>query len=145
LNYELWKEELPEHSIITVYRPIGELWQRYRYSPLPWKNLPRMVAIITRWCEYNMGVINAIQQMPKERTLILDYHALMQTNEEYERLEQFVGRPLTDTRRKDLFRHKGEDTPLLGAAKMMVKKNTEFDYQQIFDQLVEMRNQQISS
>lgn len=107
LTYPLWAEELPEHKIIAIYRSVDELWLRYRHKrfynrvrdPIQaWK-------VINRWREANVNLIDYLKSGERD-FILLEYQKLMTTDDEFERLEKFVGRSLNDQRRKDLYRHK---------------------------------------
>ncbi|RMF01499.1 MAG: hypothetical protein D6768_10500 [Chloroflexi bacterium] len=108
LTYPLWASELPEHRLIVVYRSLDELWQRYRYIENPrarYRDLSVAWKLVQRWHEYTANIIATLEQTSME-FVVLEYQRLMSTQAEFDRLQNFVGRPLTDMRRTDLYRHR---------------------------------------
>ena len=58
LTYPIWKEHLPTHSVIGVYRPLAEFWAhetRVGWRPSLWKT-------IRTWCEYNRRLAEATRE-----------------------------------------------------------------------------------
>ena len=107
LVYNLWAEELPEHRVIVIYRHPAEGWPRFK-----WKgkrryhtNFQRAYAYLERWHEHNLNILKFIDSGPAA-AICLSYSQLMTTDQEFRRLEEFVGRPLQDRRRKNLYRNR---------------------------------------
>jgi hypothetical protein len=100
LSYHLWKEVLPEHQILAVYRAPQEVMNHYgvslRHPRVGWKAL-------RAWRSYNSGVLEALRAAGK-KGLLLRYEALMQGDSEFHRLEEFLGRPLADVRQPRQYR-----------------------------------------
>ncbi|MFO7539262.1 MAG: sulfotransferase, partial [Chloroflexota bacterium] len=105
LVYPLWASELPEHRLIVIYRDPTEPWpryrprharNRYREPLLAWKYLQS-------WCEHNLRILAYLREA-SQPYLVLDYHRLVTTQAEFERLQQFLGMPLVDRRRPSLYR-----------------------------------------
>ena len=118
LVYPLWAKVLPQHKIIAIYRPVEELWLRYR----PKSNFRRYrdfkiaLNLIRRWCEHNARIVRYLGDTPMEH-LLLEYRQLMETEQEFEHLQAFVGRPLIDKRQPSLYRHRtNKRSPVLRAA-----------------------------
>ncbi len=106
-TYQLWKAELPEHKIIAIYRPAEEIWPRFRWRGLRKRYLNPIWAwqFTSRWLEHNQNIIDYVEAGDTPY-LLLDYKEMMASNGEMKRLEAFVGRPLPDMRRKELYRTK---------------------------------------
>jgi hypothetical protein len=117
LTYQLWAEELPPHRLIAVYRPPAEIWPRFRYTGLRRHYMNPLLAwrFANRWYEHNLRLLDHLAASTQER-IVLSYRDLMTTDEEFARLQRFVGRPLVDRRRKDLYRSRRTRDSLLGLA-----------------------------
>ena len=114
LTYSLWAEELPEHKLIVVYRNYSALFKRMlrrRRHKIPIVNLPRVYALCHAWTLHNVRIIEYLQAttMP---ALVLNYDEFMRTPGALERLSAFVGKPLTDVRKPELYRNRPRDTIL---------------------------------
>jgi hypothetical protein len=109
LTYPLWKRALPEHRLVVVYRHFSPLIRRYRASR--W-NLPRLYRVLYSWTLHNHLVYRHLQQA-EQPALVLSYEKLMEDNQEYERLDRFIGGGLVDVRDPGLYRRRtqnhGED------------------------------------
>ena len=125
LTYRLWASELPAHRVIAVYRAPLEIWPRFRYNGVKYlyTNPLRAVKFMHRWCEHNVRILSDLQECAVD-FLILNYHALMTTDAEFRRLETFVGQPLQDRRRADLYRNRPRQSLLLRWAAWWVHRQT---------------------
>lgn len=102
LTYPAWQPLLPPHRIIIVYRHFNELLRRYRVTN---RNLPRLFRVLHGWTLYNKAIL-AVTQETAVPTITLNYERLMQGEEEYQRLNTFVGQSLIDARNPDLYRNR---------------------------------------
>ncbi|RME48598.1 MAG: hypothetical protein D6796_06055 [Caldilineae bacterium] len=125
LTYRLWVSELPAHRVIAVYRAPAQIWPRFRYNGVKYfyTNPLRAVKFMRRWCEHNVRILSDLREYAVD-FLILNYHALMTTDAEFRRLETFVGQPLQDCRRPDLYRSRLRRAPLLKWAAWWVHRQT---------------------
>lgn len=124
LTYERWLEELPPHKIIFVFRDPAQVWPRYKWLGMRkyLTNFNRAYSYLHRWQEHNRNVLRYLEQGSQER-LVLDYHQLMSNDAEFGRLQNFVGRPLEDRRKKELYRSKaGQDMFLRFADGLLAKR-----------------------
>jgi hypothetical protein len=103
LVYPAWASELPKHKVIAIYRPIDEVWARYRPRN-PVKNPCRAWRLAKRWYQYNCLILDSFQRMEKSDRLALNFGSLVTTAAEFERLERFTGVELSDQRRAFLYR-----------------------------------------
>lgn len=144
LVYELWKEELPEHKIIVVYRSLDEVWQRYRPEiHRRYRDFGVARKLVQRWSEHNASILKSLDRagMPY---IVLDYSRMMKDDQEFNRLQEFLGRKLVDRRRKDLYRHRQAPTSFpLEMAKWFLKKQVGLDTQQITAQLEDCRESKV--
>ena len=106
-TYPLWRQELPEHRIIGIYRSPDEIWPRFRWRGLRKRYLNPLWAwqFLSRWMEHNLSLIEYLQSATSPY-LLLDYRELMGTDTEIDRLQAFTGFPIKDMRRKELYRTK---------------------------------------
>lgn len=100
LTYPLWAQELPPHRLIVVFRPIEDIWHRYQYHGFRfWKAWQRAASLVKAWTIYNQSILRILAQSTCDY-LVLSYRALLDDDKEFQRLAQFVERPLQDLRRK---------------------------------------------
>lgn len=125
LTWPLWREELPEHRIVAVYRDPVEVWPHFRWEGRrgPLVNHRYAEQYLERWTEHNDAVIEAAAAAG-DRALVLGYRELMTDDAEFARLQTFVGRDLDDRRRPDLYRHRGEPDRYLRRAAERLRRRT---------------------
>jgi len=104
-TYPCWKQELPEHRIVGIFRPPEEIWPRFRWRGLRKRYLNPFWAwqFLSRWVEHNECLVNYMQD-GNVNCLLIDYREMMASDIELGRLEKFTGLPLKDMRRKELYR-----------------------------------------
>jgi hypothetical protein len=117
LTYAAWEAVLPEHKVIAIYRPVHDLWPRFRETGLRRApgNPARAVRLVRRWREHNAAILQVVGRAGAD-AIVLSYDALMTDREEVDRLAEFVGLPLPDLRRADLHRSTGRASRLVSAA-----------------------------
>jgi len=103
LTYPVWRELLPEHLVIGVYRGLPEVWahqakQGRRHRSL-WK-------AIRMWSDYNWRLADILErrQQTGRPYLLLRFESLMTDDREFARLQAFLGRSLVDPRKPDRYR-----------------------------------------
>lgn len=102
LIYDVWAPALPEHRLVVVYRSPQEAWEHYRRTS--GKNLLQSALfILRRWCEYNGAIARYLRQT-KMPFVVIQYERFMTERAEFDRLERFIGRKLSDQRRPELYR-----------------------------------------
>jgi len=100
LTYPLWKQVLPPHRVVGVYRNPVEVINHYRVS------LRRPVhawRALRAWSNYNRGMLQAVRAGPSG-SLILRYEDLMRTDTDFLRLQDFIDRKLVDVRNPGQYR-----------------------------------------
>lgn len=109
LTYDLWAHELPEHRLVVVYRRPEECFAHYRSAARG--NVPRSLDVLVRclpaWCEHNAAIVAAIERAAVP-AIVVHYSRLMEGDEEFRRLERFIGRPLVDRRLATMHRSRIE-------------------------------------
>lgn len=100
LTYSLWEPELPPHKLILVYRAPSEVWGHLsRHSSRAY----HAWAALRSWCDHNRALI-ALAEAAHRDVLILSFENLMNGNQDFERLQRFVGSPLEDLREPGRYR-----------------------------------------
>jgi hypothetical protein len=94
LTYPMWKQVLPPHKIVAVYRSPLEVMNHYR---TPIRRPDRAWRVLRAWSNYNQGMINAVRAEGTE-ALVIRYEELMRGQDDFGRLQSFVGRDLADAR-----------------------------------------------
>lgn len=125
LTYPLWEQELPPHRIIAIVRDPAEVWPRFRYGGRRryLGNFNYAWNYVNRWYESNLTILETLQKSAND-AILLQYGDLMTDDAEFRRLQDFVGRPLTDRRRPDLYRSRGGMDLFLRLADSRLKRKT---------------------
>lgn len=108
LTYPLWKEVLPDHKLIIVYRGLGEVqrhylgrdWRRkmlHTFS-ISWK-------AVRTWSTYNARILEYVRASDVPY-LALNYAELMANDAELVRLAGFLNRDIEDVRDVRHYRHR---------------------------------------
>lgn len=142
LTYSVWASELPEHKIIVVYRPPAEVWPHYRYDNLGWLYANPLQAwkFIGRWCEHNISILDHLRNTQMD-FVVLSYQALMTTPDEFSRLETFVDLKLKDRRRKNLYRNRQREFPLLNMVTQLYQGLVGHKFVEIIEQFEVLRQE----
>ncbi|HMB68263.1 MAG TPA: sulfotransferase [bacterium] len=128
LVYPLWEQELPEHRIIAVWRYPEEVWPRFA-APGPGlyhQEPKRAWSFVQRWCEYNQGMLDAVAGK-RHSSIVLNYGEFMSNDSVFMRLQDFVGIPLQDRRRKSMYRSRRKRHPSYEIAKRIVRTSLGYD------------------
>jgi hypothetical protein len=104
LTYGFWKEILPDHKLVCIFRDVFEVYQHYRGKKR------RGMQALHAWYVYNRALLEAYQQAPAHSRLLIDYGALMSSDLEVDRIGRFLGRKIEDRRNHSLRRSR----PLIG-------------------------------
>lgn len=122
LVYPLWERELPEHRIIAVWRSPEEIWPRFRAPGLKFlhQEPKRAWNYVIRWCEHNERIVRTLEGTSRD-WLLINYREFMTGERDFRRLQDFVGRPLDDRRRKGLYRNEPRKYIVLSAAQALVR------------------------
>jgi len=142
LVYPLWAEALPEHKLIIVYRDPAEPWPRYR--PRHTRNRYREPFLawkyLKSWCVHNTHILNYLQSTTQDY-LVLEYQALVTTQTEFDRLQQFVNRELADKRKPGLYRNRAKKYRLLTLVEKLLDRLEGYQPQTIMQQLEAYRHE----
>jgi len=92
LTYQYWRDNLPAHRLIVVYRDPLSVWRRY-YRFIDWLTIRRPFVV---WNDYNLRIIEALSRTKEQDVLYLCFDQLLSGRDEWERLERFVGRKLVE-------------------------------------------------
>jgi hypothetical protein len=88
-----------------VYRDPAQVWPRFKWRGKRGLaiNFGRACTFQTLWIQHNRRIMEALQTSSCDR-IVLSYHHLMAGDEEFRRLQAFVGRDLVDHRQPGLYR-----------------------------------------
>lgn len=140
LVYDFWREILPEHKVVFVLRRPEEIWVRYMrrfrwYRPI--KRLKRGIRALRTWCFYNERLLETLERNGADYMIVL-FNELVRDNQEFERLENFVGRQLVDSRKSDLYRNRSMKTSRVFAYrfhKALLQGVSQFSVDKTWDRL----------
>lgn len=123
LTYPLWAEELPPHKIVVLFRDAAQVWPRYIWAGkrLYHTNFSRAYAYVQRWQEHNLSLLKYLQETSMDY-LVLNYGELMTSDQEFRRLDNFIGGGLKDLRNPQLYRSKTQGDWFFSAADWWYKK-----------------------
>jgi hypothetical protein len=99
LTYPAWRDLLPEHRLIGIYRSPYALATRYETN----RSVRRAYRMLASWHEHNLRMLSYVEDTPHP-WLLLRYERLMEGDAELGRLARFIGRDVTDRRRTELRR-----------------------------------------
>jgi len=94
LTYQYWKQALPKHRVIVIYRDPVEVWRRYARVNRKWWSR----AAFKVWCDYNKCILSSVQANGNSDVLVLKFEDILSDDVEWLRLEKFTGRELADVR-----------------------------------------------
>ncbi len=145
LTYPLWRQELPPHRIVGVYREPHEIWPRFRYDGVRrWHKNPLYAwQFVDAWLDHNRLLLELMAEPSPDR-LLLNYRRLMSEDEEFQRLEQFLGRSLTDMRRPQLYRSRGVRSTLVNLVDRLGASRRGTTLSRTFQALEQLREQQVA-
>jgi hypothetical protein len=110
VTYPLWREILPQHRVIAIYRDPAGNWPRHRWRGLRYRftNGWRAYIHLRQWCEYNEAILRYGRGM-EAGFLLLNYEKLMEGDREMDRLSTFIGKRLEDRRKTSLYRSRSTE------------------------------------
>jgi hypothetical protein len=108
LTYHLWRQELPEHKVIAIFRHYQEFLLRYRVGGTNPLRLALLYRVLHAWTRHNLALIEAVEQGGAP-TLLFNYRDFMIGDAVFGRLVDFVGRPLQDAREVSRYRNRQSD------------------------------------
>jgi hypothetical protein len=94
LTYRYWKQALPEHRVIIIYRDPVEVWRRYARVNHKWWSR----AAFKVWCDYNNNIMSSVQASGNPDVLVLKFEDILGDDADWLRLNRFTGRKLVDVR-----------------------------------------------
>ena len=98
LTYSFWKEILPDHKLVCIFRDVFEVYEHYRGKKR------RGMQALHAWYVHNRALLHAYQQAPAHSRLLIDYCALMSSDVEMKRIGRFLGKAIEDRRNHQLRR-----------------------------------------
>ena len=107
LTYRAWAENLPPHKLVGVYRSPRQV---LKHCNADWKHPYLGFRALRAWSNYNQSMLAALRSRP-EHSILVRYEELMSGHREFERLQSFCGRSLTDRRQSSEY-HGRRESPL---------------------------------
>ncbi len=107
LTYQFWRDIMPEHKILFVYRPPEEVTVHYLRGVSALKILTRIRRCwqsISAWYIYNYQCLEYLRENGKIEFITVDYYDLMRSDKILKKLEKFTGLSISDSRNKTLYR-----------------------------------------
>jgi hypothetical protein len=111
-TYPIWERELPPHRLIFIYRGYSEIVRRSKLSGIRQIEVFRLRNLLKAWVYLNGRLLKFMKATPYPY-LLLRFEAFMSDENEFKRLERFVGRPLVDLRNPKLHHSRMEKPNLL--------------------------------
>lgn len=96
LTYDFWREVIPSHRLVVIFRDVSEV--HGRYSKKSRLGLLRGVRTLKAWYVYNEACLNAYATADPKHRIILDYGDLMHGETALKRLSDFIERSPADLR-----------------------------------------------
>ena len=92
LTYRYWRDVLPSHKVIVVYRDPLSIWRRYSRF-LSWTTIRSPFVV---WEDYNSRILESVARTDYKDVLYLCFDRLLTERAEWDRLDRFTGRKLVD-------------------------------------------------
>ncbi|BCX87777.1 O-antigen biosynthesis protein [Methylomarinovum tepidoasis] len=145
VTYPLWKNLLPPHRLIAVYRDPAGNWPRHRWRGYRrrYVNGWRAFVHLRQWCEYNTAILNFGRPLGKD-FLLLNYERLMQGDEELERLRRFTARPMVDRRDPAMYRVRNKGDLLFRGVRLLMDSCGPYSPDAVRKALEQERNRQLA-
>lgn len=140
VTYPLWRELLPEHRIIVVFRHPSNNWYRKRWRGLrrryvnPW----RAYQHLRQWLEYN-NVLLEYGRVMNENCLFVNYEEFMTADTEINRLSHFIGNNIEDKRKQGMYRSRGKPDILFRLIMSGMNRWTRFSVDTMWNRLMHER------
>ena len=105
LTYGQWRECLPEHKLIIVYRHPAQVMKHYEKRNRRRKKASILYKSLKAWIVYNRQILKILEITDCEY-LVMNFEKFMSGHNELCRLEKFVGHSLNDARDLDKYKMK---------------------------------------
>ena len=99
LTYDLWRNLLPPHKLICVFRDATEVLQHYTRV-----RKGSAFRVLRAWYRYNEAMLDAFKRSPEQDRFMIHYRTFMESGEGLAALSRFLDRPLVDRRSDRLMR-----------------------------------------
>ena len=118
LTYPVWADVLPPHRLVAVVRSPHEIWRRYRPKRRRDLLLEPLFAwrFVRSWVKHNDMILAALDRHHRDDAIVFEFGALVSQATERERLASFLGRPLTNEVRPELYRSRVDRNRTVGLA-----------------------------
>jgi hypothetical protein len=103
LAYPFWRDLLPRHRVIAIYRRPMEVCLHYSRQHAGRPKASCATEASRHWQYYNSRILEYCEQA-RHPMLVLCYERLLAGDDEWHRFERFADRPLPDVRDRALYR-----------------------------------------
>lgn len=103
LTYHLWKEYLPEHKIIIVFRNPAQVVKHYAQYYSHFKKILRSYHALKAYHLHNRHIIRILKRS-EFPYLVINYEDLMESDSIIKKLSLFTDKDIIDTRKPSLYR-----------------------------------------
>jgi hypothetical protein len=118
LTYPEWKEHLPTHKLVAVYRDPEGVVRHYQKKANRFK-IMRAAKTLWVWKKYNLKIYSLLKDKEPGEAIVINYDRMMENDDEFKTLGAFTGRDLTDMRDPEHNR-KGRELPwIYGVLKLL--------------------------
>ncbi|MEM9829705.1 MAG: sulfotransferase [Bacteroidota bacterium] len=105
ITYPLWKQYLPKHKIIAIYRHPYQVMQHYLRNKRLDDKLKRTYKSVKGWKFYNSLLLNILENTDQD-TFIFNYEDFMHNASILQGLSEFCGLPMVNTILKSSYHNK---------------------------------------
>lgn len=131
LTYRYWKDALPEHRVIVVYRDPVEVWRRYARVNKKWWSRRAFEV----WADYNSSILEVVSRADGPGVLFLKFEDLLSGEAEWRRLSTFAEREIADVRVKGQSRFRVSDSQRHNLGYKLLQMAAGADARGIYEQL----------
>jgi len=144
VTYPLWRELLPEHKIIIIFRDPSNNWYRRRWRGYRkrYENIWRAYKHLMQWWEYN-DVLLQYGCKQKKNFLLINYEELMSTEIEINRLSHFIEKDIEDKRDQSMYRSRGKPDVLFRLVRFCMNRWSKYKIDLMWSDLLAEKKMQI--
>lgn len=133
LTYEFWRDVLPAHKVVVIYRDPVEVYRHYKLQA-PRTAFLRGFVALRAWYAYNR-IIESLIHAGEDQLLVLEYGELMNDEGELKRLAEFVRLAIPDIRQQSLARNQAVQTNDYRLASVVCRYILREDIEALYDSL----------
>lgn len=109
LTYPVWADQIPQHKLLVIFRTPCEVNLHYLQKSPRRKMLTQFWKSFRVWSVYNKAILEILETKDVNDYIVFEYGQLMQSDQLFARLENFVGVELADLRDPQQYHQKLTD------------------------------------